>query len=270
MNVSVEPNATIRDLRDRISRQVRIPERRLVVVRSCLGSSFGIEELRDDSQLVQDALRDESHVYAVEVSLPADSSDFMSIVFRNRDSETDQFFGRLFCCNFRRSASFRQIQLEILKCLRPILKHSLNLNDLDPGCMLLRICLSETRSELLPHNVDHPLFLPVVEEAIALCESKSYRGPVHLNLIVDWKKRSSIFIETSNFPASASDPFSGNNSYNRTNDWISLQDCLDFYFTEEKLLVSSLIFSSIQYNSCVCFRETTHGFVPPVRKGLLV
>lgn len=82
--------------------------------------------------------------------------------------------------------------------------------------------------------------MPIVDEAIAHCEEESYRGPLHLKLIIEWDLdlRQILLIDdeklTSFFGNHYFDPlFVPDN--NRVKAQATLTDCFDMYFHEEKL-----------------------------------
>lgn len=221
----METRATIRELRDRISRQFRIPEKRLVLL--CFHSESGVVELTDDSMLLQQTSCDV--INAVETSPPKnEETDFVDLVIVNRDVETKHLFGPLSHCCISRSSSFRKIQLELLQSIASHLKHSLDLKSLTPDDFGVRVLVDSHESDQLPPEVDHPLYMPIVDKAIAFCEGKDYRGPVHLNLVLDWKPqiKQTVFINADNWQ---------DMSVSRQRADVSLYDCLDLYFREEKL-----------------------------------
>ena len=228
MSVSVDTRATVRELRDRISRQTRIPEKRLVLMR-CDPES-GVAELADDSLSLQQILCDVQVIHAVETSPPkAEGTEVLDLVIVNRNEETKQVFGPFFQSCISRSSSFRKIQLELLQSLSSYLKHSLDLKSLAPDDICVRVVVDSHESDQLPADVDHPLYMPIVDKAIAICEEKGYRGPVHLNLILDWKPKimQTIFVD---LPAR-----SPGQSEALSESTLSIYDCLDLYFREEKL-----------------------------------
>lgn len=234
--VSVDAKGTIRDLRDRISRQLRVPEKRLVLLR--LSGQFSIEELRADSLAIQETLRDMEEVFAIETQTSeAQTSDLLDVVVVNRDKETGHLFGPIISSQVSRSSSFRKMQLELLRSLRPLLSHSLDLDSLQTHDMQVLV-VRPAETDQLPSDVDHPLLMPIVDQVIASCEENSYRGPVHLNLILDWDSgvKERMFVDPSQSPLCPADASVEAVTQNSSRNVVSLYDCLDLYFREEKLL----------------------------------
>lgn len=220
----MDTRGTVRELRDRISRQTRILEKRLVLMRC--DSQSAVSELADDRLSIQQSLCDVQVIHAVETSPPQrEGTDIVDLVIVNRCQK--QVFGPLFQSCTSRSASFRKLQLELLQSLTPYLNHSLNLKSLASDDFCLRIVVDSHESDQLPIDVDHPLYIPIVDEAISRCEEKKYRGPVHLNLVLDWdpKIKQSVFADSPALSPTA--PISSAT--------VSVYDCLDLYFREEKL-----------------------------------
>lgn len=95
-----------------------------------------------------------------------------------------------------------------------------------------------TGKRYLPEEVDHPLFMPTVDEALKHCEDSEYRGPYHLQLIVEWdlELRQALIIDDQDFQCPVN---FGNIDHvevkNANLNRATLQDCFDVYFREERL-----------------------------------
>ena len=87
----------------------------------------------------------------------------------------------------------------------------------------------------LPHDVEHPLFMPIVDEATAFCEDTSYKGPLHLMLVIEWnlEARNHLLLDLEEMPSPTED--TSVSLSNQHPFHVNLLDCLDLYFREEKL-----------------------------------
>ncbi|CAG2123110.1 unnamed protein product, partial [Medioppia subpectinata] len=136
--VSIESLATIRELRDKISRLLKIPEKQLVLL--LIGQDFGLKELAKDTDIVQEMLEDMQDIYALETPKPTVSytaansaasgshsggEQQLTLVWTNRVGIGNQgrIFGSPFSTLVSREASHKQIQLDILNAMRSLLKH---------------------------------------------------------------------------------------------------------------------------------------------------
>lgn len=234
ISISVDNRASVRDVRDRISRQLRIPEKRLVLMTAVDGES-GVTELTNDILPISDVLCDGHIIHAVETSYPKpEDTDVMDVVAVNRDAETRETFGPFFQSCISRSSSFLKIQLELLQSLTSYLNHSLDVARLTSEFCVNMIVGGDQCYQLSP-EVDHPLYMPDVDRAISLCEDTGYRGPLHLNLILDWKSevRERVFSDARISPARS--PHSSELAHPDNKPGVSIYDCLDLYFREERL-----------------------------------
>lgn len=233
ISVSVDVRASLRDLRDRISRQLRIPEKRLVLM--SVNPESGITELSDDSLPIEETISDDHVIHAVETSYPKpEDTDVLDIVAVNRDAETRQVIGPFFQSCISRSSSFFKIQLELLQSLTSYLNNSLDVARLASE-FTVKVIIDNDQCYQLSPDVDHPLYMPNVDKAISMCEKNGYRGPVHLNLILDWNSevKERVFSDARISPARS--PHISALTHPDSKPGVSIYDCLDLYFREERL-----------------------------------
>jgi len=302
LSIGMESSATLRQVRDKISRLIRVPERNLVLLR--LDAGNGLRELIRDTTPLIDLLHDLKEMLVVEtpkttevvlstsssngrisVSPPPtspsssnSSSSMLTLVLVNQEGfSPGQLFGPLFSCCLPRDSSYFRIQMEILKTIRCLIRPNFRIRSSPSGFFFkqeeeeerlidltddqdrsrnqrrpssplnrmfkLRVVSANTTpttslsstSLYLPSDVEHPLFMPVVDEATAFCEEASYRGPLHLMLVVEWslEARDQMLVDLEEMPTpeeDASVSLAENHSFH-----VNLLDCLDLYFREEKL-----------------------------------
>ena len=242
--VSIESQATLRELRDKISRLIKVPERQLVLL--LLDHEKGLRELINDGQVIQELLEDLHEIYCVETpqieepKRPVETSQLV-IVFVNRvgAGNSSRLFGPLFSCCASREASFKQIQSEMLQSLSCIVRDTIDMNIIrESSIFKLKVVGGLQDKSYLPEDVDHPLFMPTVEKAISHCDDRDYRGPVHLMLVCEWEQdmKELILIDESDIPVAAVDPnIEFVKERSQMINQVSLQDCFDLYFREERL-----------------------------------
>lgn len=245
MAVTVDSKASLRDLRDRISRVIKVPERQLVLL--YLDFENGLRELTKDDQLIIEILDELQEIFAIETPKPSsghssfDPSRNLTLVFVNRigSGSGARLFGPIFSCQAPRDGSFFDIQQVILESLRPILQRSVKIEKCKNQVLFrLRVVGGLPGKSYLPDDIDHPLFMPTVDKAISYCENPRYRGPVHLMLVVEWDTEQvhQHFIPEEKIPTPVIDPtvaFVRERAQKVSH--VSLLDCLDLNFREEKL-----------------------------------
>lgn len=276
--ISIEAAATLRELRDKISRMLKIPEKRLVLME--IDKKAGMVEFTNDANMIQEIFEDFCTIFALEtpvipehegtvrtemlidtgeaMPLPKDSGNTMyeqmlTVVWLNRVGSVGQEGGTLFGPPFTtvvsRESTFRKLQSALLRTMSPqylIEGDSVDCDEISRNINLrLRIVGGLPGKEFLSPEVDHPLFVPSVECALARTEDRrTYRGPHHLKLMVEWDydirrsivvgdelleaafDRSALYVDKSVERAKERSSLN-----NRT----TLQDCLDIYFREESL-----------------------------------
>lgn len=250
MAVTVDSKASLRDLRDRVSRVIKVPERQLVLL--YLDFENGLRELTKDDQLIIEILDQVQEIFAIETPKPStgnsslDPSRQLTLVFVNRIDSGSQarLFGPIFSCQAPRDGSYYDIQQVILESLRPILQRSVKIEKCkDQVLFRLRVVGGLPGKSYLPEDIDHPLYMPTVDKAISYCENPRYRGPVHLMLVVEWDAEQvhQYFIPEDKIPTPVIDAtvaFYLRQCAHKTREpvsHVSLLDCLDLNFREEKL-----------------------------------
>ena len=241
--ITVDSKASLRDLRDRISRVIKVPEKQLVLL--YLDHENGLRELTKDDQLIMEILDELQEIFAIEtpkVKSTNDPSLHLTLVFVNRIGSGSQgrLFGPIFSCDTPRDASFLHIQQVILGTLRPILKKTVKIDKFkDTVLFKLRVVGGLPGKCYLPDDVDHPLFMPTIDKAIAYCETTRYRGPIHLMLVVEWNAEDveKTFIPEDKIASPVIDPTVAfvREKAQKSSNHVSLLDCLDLNFREEKL-----------------------------------
>ena len=268
MAVSIESQATLRELRDKISRLIKIPEKQLVLL--MLDNENGLRELVNDGQIVQEFLDDLQEICAVQtpplepvdgkkpqqqstdsptgqalnlvlVNRIGSSGQALNLVLVNRIGSSGQgaLFGPLFSCQVSREFSFKELQARILETFEPILKGNLDLNIAKESILFrLRVIGGISGKNYLPEDVDHPLYMPTVDKAISYTEDKGYRGSLHLMLVIEWEKslRDSVLLPDAEIPEPSVDSsVEYMKERSSESNQVKLKDCLELYFREEKL-----------------------------------
>jgi hypothetical protein len=291
IGVSIESLGTIRELRDKISRLLKIPEKQLVLL--LVGQDFGLKELVKDTDIIQEILEDMDNIFAVETpKLPQIHTNtnsvsalgtnaceqMLTLVWANRIGIGSQgkIFGPLFSTLVSREASYKQIQLDIMNAMRSLIKPHSDINSICCGLNLrLRVIGGIPGKCYLPEDVDHPLYMQTVDKSLTGTEDKDYRGPVHLKLVVEWDLdiRQNLLIndEEMEKPINDSSIELAKARSQKTNR-ATLQDCFDMYFKEEKVSLchknskSKIIKLNLMY-FVDSWQQTMRGCVPRVNVG---
>lgn len=260
---SIEANGIVRELRDKISRKLKVPERRLLLLQ--VDKELGFVEIIDDTEVIQQRFIDAETIYALETPVvtregpavtttgrnePHFSTDMyqqmITLVWINRVGSTKECanFGSFFTTLVSREANYKRLQSTILEAMSSyLICKDENIEELSSRLNLrIRVLNGTTSREYLRMDVPHPLFIPSVEEALlnsTTNASHAYRGPKHLKLLVEWSPdaRESILV--------TDDSFHNLKMFDRSveitkelsmrNNSTTLEECLNAYFCEEKV-----------------------------------
>ncbi|XP_025018599.1 ubiquitin carboxyl-terminal hydrolase 31 isoform X2 [Tetranychus urticae] len=265
MVVAIEAQATLRELRDKISRLVKIPERQLVLL--IKEHEVGLKELIKDKLTMHEILEDVNEVEVEAIETPAipdwtsgvyssngiptltpssspinfASSQPLTLLWVNRvgiGSES-KVFGPFFSCTLPRESSFKEIQHWLMKSMSPILRKTCDLAIIkDSTLFRLKVVDGLPGKCYLPEDVDHPLYMPTVDKALSHCEESDYRGPIHLKLIIEWDLdlRQTLLVDDDDIITIIDDPnIEFVKARNEMANTASLKDCFEMYFREERL-----------------------------------
>ena len=267
--ISIEAAATIRELRDKVSRLLKIPEKRLILLQ--IDKRFGMIEFANDTLMIQEGLEGFETIYALETPIIPDSiseellvdtreednehentmyKQMLTIVWLNRvgSGNDGSIFGPFFTTVVSRECSFQKLQSLILNSMSEFLidQQNINWDEFNRNINLrFRIVNGLVGKEYLSPELDYPLFVASVENALSKTENKRlHRGPYHLKIIVEWYAdiRRSILMtddlidaiyEKNGMFVDKSVELAKECSY--LNNHTTLQDCLDIYFCEESV-----------------------------------
>lgn len=269
--ISIEAAGNLRELRDKVSRMLKIPEKRLPLLQ--IDKKLGIHEFANDTCMIQEIFEDFETIYAIETPIipdrdshpellidTGDSSQkeeessmyqqMLTIVWLNRVGigQEGPIFGPFFTAVVSRELTFRQLQTRILSTMSAYLidQPNVNVEEISRNINLrLRIIGGLAGKEYLSPEVDHPLFVPTVEAALSKTEDRRvYRGPHHLKIMVEWDfdNRQSVLVSDDLIDAiyNKSIMFMDKSverakELSSLNNRTTLQDCLDIYFREESV-----------------------------------
>lgn len=127
-------------MRDKISRFIKVPEKQLVLL--VRDSDYDLKELSNDKLLIQELLDDKDEIEAIETpslsqcDIPSYSSpssptaSHLTLVWINQVGvgTKSSLFGPFFSCLIVRDASFKEIQSEMMRTMKDILRKSCDLN----------------------------------------------------------------------------------------------------------------------------------------------
>lgn len=273
--ISIEAAIILRNLRDKISRMIKIPERRLLLLQEP-SAQHGLVEFANDYKMCQEIFKDSETIYALETPELShqDKDGLLTIVWLNRIEEKGPIFGPIFSTLVSRVIGFRKLQENILSTMS---KYIINFENVDLHklsnfiTLRLRVVNGSREEECLESNVDHPLFVKMVENALSMTENQ-YRGPYHLKLIVEWDLdlRQNILICDELFDVIAAqcriyedESVKKAQEHSKINNRTTLQDCLDLYFRDENLTSEN----SWQCSSCSsqsCLRKLNVWSLPDI------
>ncbi|RWS15006.1 ubiquitin specific protease-like protein [Dinothrombium tinctorium] len=260
IGVSIEAQASLRELRDKISRLIKVPERQLVLLMK--NDEIGLKELTKDTEVIIDILDDMQEIDAIETlpvqqpshlvidssssPSPSPTAQLLILIWSNyvKIGSEGKLFGPLFTCQVSREAPYKQIQSEILNTMKTIIRKDIDLNlTIESSAFRLRVVLGTTEKYFLPEDVDHPLYMPEIDKALL-----SY-----------------LFLSDDEMPSPVID---SNIEYVKARtqkaNRASLSDCFDMYFREEKLAGDNAWICPVCKRRQQCIKKLSLWSVPEV------
>ncbi|XP_027197634.2 ubiquitin carboxyl-terminal hydrolase 31-like [Dermatophagoides pteronyssinus] len=270
--ISIEAALILRNLRDKISRMIKIPERRLLLLQEP-SIHYQLVEFANDYKMCQEIFTDSETICALETPELShqDKDGLLTIVWLNRIDETGPIFGPLFTTVVSRVIGFRKLQENILLTMAEYIIDFKNVDFVKLSHFItlrIRVVNGLKGEEYLKPSVDHPLFVKSVENALSMTENQ-YRGPYHLKLIVEWDldSRQNIIVSNELFNMIAheceDESVKKAQEHSKMNNRTTLQDCLDLYFRDENLTSEN----SWQCSSCSsqsCLRKLNIWSLPDI------
>lgn len=243
---------------------IKVPERRLLLLQ--IDQKNGILEFSDDSVLIQEILEDCATIYALKTpELPEENSlnhtnltnkmcrQMLTIVWLNRNG-SGSIFGPFFTTIVSREINYRCLIEKILSEMMPFMVDSENIELFNLSETInLSLCVNnDEKKYYLSSNVDHPLFVPIVETCLAKTENRQfYRGPYHLKLTVEWEQniRKTLLVSDDQFEAIVRKNGSFVDKsvelakeFSKRDNRTKLEDCLDLYFKDENVNIYSVLY----------------------------
>ncbi|XP_023212297.1 ubiquitin carboxyl-terminal hydrolase 31-like [Centruroides sculpturatus] len=187
-------------------------------------------------------IEDLQEVYAIATPKPKPANhttgEHLLLLWLNKIKSTNETSQELislpYILQISREATYKDIRINIVEKTKEIFKE--NLTEEEEKSIRLYVVGGIPEQCYLPDDVDHPLYVPTVDHALALCEEGQNSGPTHLKLIVEWE--SEIQPKLIDVP---SDLVKEESSWNLDRDQqqkvskTTLYECFEMYFKEEKL-----------------------------------
>lgn len=237
--LSINTQASIKELREKLSNNYNIPANQIILteIESC-----EFQRTFNDTDCVS-IIGDLQEVYAIATPKPKlanhTTGEHLLLLWLNRIKSTDtssqELFSMPYVLQISREATYKDIRINILQKSKEVFRE--NLSEAEENSIKLYVVGGIPEQCYLPDDVDHPLYVPTVDHALALCEEEGQNGgPPHLKLIVEWENEiKQKLIDVS------SDLVKEESSWNLDLDQqqkvskTTLYECFEMYFKEEKL-----------------------------------
>ncbi|XP_064478752.1 ubiquitin carboxyl-terminal hydrolase 4-like isoform X2 [Ornithodoros turicata] len=158
--------------------------------------------------------------------------DVLLVVCRCRVGNMGPFFGWTFAVDVPRDASYVKLQKRILEALEG--RSDTTEQELRDSFSLLLLVGAGLSPRTISADVDHPLLVDAVELALLYSRGRFPFSPPHVRLLLEWDSDAKDRI----LPRDSDEILDDSPQYDSVNvaeESITLEDCLAFYFTEEKL-----------------------------------
>ncbi|KAG1703682.1 Ubiquitin carboxyl-terminal hydrolase 31 [Nymphon striatum] len=230
LGVSININASIKELREAFSGKTGIPASQIVLTKL---NSTGCYHDFNDSQHVSE-IRDVSSVYAIETSVATikHDSEHLTLIWYNCRGKDGIRFGYIYASHILREATYEDIISTIFLQMQSELKPGADAQKLS---VKIQVLDGLSKKCYLNDDVDHPLYMPAVDKALSIFELEGH-GPIHLKLIIEWNDEiASDTIKTSEGVVDVDDGVAELKQKIEKPPSVSLDDCFKLYTQEEKL-----------------------------------
>lgn len=145
-----------------------------------------------------------------------------------------------FCCpqllSVPRDISYTELQRKILQSMGSALKEDISTQSLSKQNVLFKLQVIDgmENKDYLPHDVEMPLYMPVVDRALSACDSNPELA--HIKLIVEWETRIREMIVCNKEEIVEEQPsvMKVRNAQQKMGN-TSLEECFHLYTQEEEL-----------------------------------
>jgi len=177
-------------------------------------------------------LKESENLFAVELPLqkPVNEREGEHLVLLYTNLLHGQTFGSLYTCQVPRESTYASLRLAMLASMCSVLKSTEVVSN---GHEVVRLKVMEPVN-YLPSDVDHPLYMPSIDQALSQCQPDL--GPVHVRLGLEWEEetRDRIFVVTSPVVEEEDSVEELRNQESQPTK-ASLEQCFQLYTEEEKL-----------------------------------
>ncbi|KAG5877817.1 hypothetical protein JTB14_004121 [Gonioctena quinquepunctata] len=193
IGLNLHSGATVSELRDILESDTSIERANMLLTE--IGDS-GFFRTFTDSQPVN-VISEIDPIYCIEVAQLKDiqedtTSAYVLLCWINVvvEQEDCQRFGSPYTMQVPRETSYEDLQKLILKEMAVILYDDILTSSQPQGVFKIRIsdpaCNDNEPLCYLEPELEHPLFMEAIDQALALCSEDG--GPAHVKLVLEWKK----------------------------------------------------------------------------------
>nr|XP_023019234.1 ubiquitin carboxyl-terminal hydrolase 31 [Leptinotarsa decemlineata] len=197
IGLNIQSGATICELRDILESDTSIERANMLLTE--IGDS-GFLRTFTDAQPVG-VISEIDPIYCIEVAQLKDlqedtTSAYVLLCWINVivEQEDCQRFGSPYTMQVPRETSYEDLQKLILKEMAPILHDDILTSSQPQGIFKIRIsdpaCNDNEPPCYLEPDLEHPLFMEAIDQALALCSEDG--GPQHVKLVLEWKVESKL------------------------------------------------------------------------------
>ncbi|KAL3274494.1 hypothetical protein HHI36_015876 [Cryptolaemus montrouzieri] len=241
IGLSIQSGGTISELRDILHSDTSIDRANMLITEIEDG---GFHRTFSDAQLVS-SITEIDPIYCIEVPQLKDiaedtTSAYVLLCWINCLKEDNKWkrFGSPYCMQVSRETSYEDLQKLILKEMASVLHDDVLTSSQPKTIFKIRIsdpaCDENEPPSYLDSQLEHPLFMEALDQALALCSEDG--GPPHVKLVLEWDQQAK-----QNLIADDSDPIDEHSSVKhlRAHDLqgapLTLEECLRDYTGAETL-----------------------------------
>ncbi|XP_035229303.1 ubiquitin carboxyl-terminal hydrolase 31-like isoform X2 [Stegodyphus dumicola] len=261
VGILMDSQATVQELCEKMNHNFGISKQDVVFTEIINGE---FQRTFNDADLVS-VFQDNGNIYAIELYFQKHDSklerEMINILAINviENCQGRKMFWKPFALEISRESSYKELKSYILIAVGDIMKGDQQQEDED--FFSISVVDGEPVHETLSSCVDLPLYMPIIDQALLLCGDTKRQ---HLKLIIQWKEKSEYILQLEDSYIDEHPSVSTLlNSSEKINN-VSLYDCFDLYFNEERLGVEDAWMCPYCHQRVPCVKQLSLWTVPDV------
>ncbi|XP_015928768.1 ubiquitin carboxyl-terminal hydrolase 31 [Parasteatoda tepidariorum] len=258
VGLTIESQATVLDLQEKLNTVFGTPVNN-VMIAEIVDGKFG--RTFNNSDPVS-CFGEKENIYVIETPLPnlntSAEQEKLVLIIVNQLETTDGYnmLWRPFVLSVLREISYSELENEIFSAMNCVFKENFNVNSESFSIVIT----GQSISEKICSSVDMPLYMPAIDQALQL----SSDGIPHIKLYIQWKKDVKDMLQSELSFIEEHSSVEEARLFKKSGDEVSLYECFDLYFNEERLGVEDARMCPYCHHRLPCVKTLSLWSIPDV------